>query len=73
MTPIHNQSVNIHIQERSRNGTAFSNYQLGLGGGASVFNPSSSFWSTASPPASGNYGVPRGFIVSNGALSYTQN
>jgi hypothetical protein len=61
--PIHNPSVEIHVQEPSRNGTVFTNYQLGEGGGASVFNPPSNFWSTASPPAGHNYVVPRGLIV----------
>jgi hypothetical protein len=39
-----------------------------LGGGASVFNPPSSYWSTASPPGGSNYRVPSGFTVQNGKL-----
>lgn len=66
--PVRNPSVEIHIQEPSRNGTVFANYQLGVGGGASVFNPPSNFWSTASPPQGGNYVVPRGLVVKDGAL-----
>jgi hypothetical protein len=72
-SPIHNQSVDIHVQEPSRDGTSFRYYQIGLGGGASVFNPPRSFWSTASPPAGGNYGVPRGVTVKNGALPHLAN
>ncbi|CAF1619649.1 unnamed protein product [Rotaria sp. Silwood1] len=53
--------------------TLFTNYQLGLGGGASVFNPSTNFWSTASPPQGNNYVVPRGLIVNNGALPHIGN
>ncbi|CAF1256144.1 unnamed protein product [Rotaria sp. Silwood1] len=43
------------------------------GGGASVFNPSTNFWSTASPPQGNNYVVPRGLIVNNGALPHIVN
>jgi hypothetical protein len=71
--PIHNQSAEIYVQEPYRNGTVFTNYQLGVGGGASVFNPPRNFWSTASPPAGGNYVVPRGLIVNNGALPHLSN
>ncbi len=52
--PIHTPSVEIHIQSPSRDGTVFSNYQLGIGGGASVFNPPANFWGTASPPHGDN-------------------
>ncbi|CAF1401225.1 unnamed protein product [Adineta steineri] len=73
ISPIHNPSVEIHIQEPYRNGTVFPNYQLGVGGGASVFNPPSNFWSTASPPQGNNYVIPRGLIVKNGALPHMRN
>jgi hypothetical protein len=63
-----NRSVDIHVQEPYRNGTSFQNYQIGLGGGASVFNPPSNYWSTAGPPAGSNYVVPSGFTVKNGTL-----
>ncbi|CAF0815534.1 unnamed protein product [Didymodactylos carnosus] len=66
--PSFNRSVEIHVQEPYRNGTVFTNYQLGLGGGASVFNPPTNFWSTAAPPAGDNYVVPRGLTVKNGTL-----
>jgi hypothetical protein len=68
--PTFSRSVEIHIQEPHRNGTVFSNYQLGVGGGASVFNPPTNFWSTTSPPQGGNYVVPRGLIVKDGALPH---
>ena len=68
MPPTHKQSVEIHVQEPSRNGTAFPYFQLGLGGGAAVFNPPRNFWSTALPPAGGNYAVPPGFTVRKDAL-----
>ncbi|CAF1010016.1 unnamed protein product [Didymodactylos carnosus] len=68
-----NRSVEIHVQEPSRNGTVFTNYQLGLGGGAAVFNPPRNFWSTASPPAGDNYAVPSGLTVKNGALPHISN
>ncbi|CAF4164229.1 unnamed protein product, partial [Adineta steineri] len=70
---VHNPSVEIHIQEPYRNGTVFTNYQLGVGGGASVFNPPTNFWSTASPPQGNNYVVPRGLIVKNDALPHIRN
>ena len=73
VAPVHVPSVDIHVQSPSRDGTVFPNYQLGVGGGASVFNPPRSFWSTASPPAGGNYGVPRGLTVKNGSLPHISN
>jgi hypothetical protein len=73
VSPIHNRSVDIVVQSPSRDGTRFPNYQLGVGGGASVFNPPENFWSTASPPAGGNYAVPRGFTVKDGALPHLSN
>jgi hypothetical protein len=66
--PLHVPSVDLIVQSPARDGTAFPNFQLGLGGGASVFNPPSNFWNTASPPAGVNYAVPRGFIAKDGAL-----
>ncbi|CAF3852495.1 unnamed protein product [Rotaria sp. Silwood1] len=73
LPPIFNESVEIHVEEPYKNSTLFTNYQLGLGGGASVFNPSTNFWSTASPPQGNNYVVPRGLIVNNGALPHIVN
>ncbi|CAF1254726.1 unnamed protein product [Rotaria sordida] len=71
--PVFNQSVEIHVQDPSRTGTVFPYFQLGLGGGASVFNPPRNFWSTASPPAGNNYVVPRGFTVKNDVLPHIGN
>jgi hypothetical protein len=65
--PVYVPSVEIHVQSPSRDPTTFPNYQFGLGGGASVFNPSRNFRSTTAPPAGGNYAVPRGLIVKDGA------
>jgi hypothetical protein len=73
LSPVHIPSVDIQIQSPSRDGTVFPYYQLGLGGGASVFNPPANFWSTASPPAGINYAVPGGFTVKNGALPHLSN
>ncbi|CAF3609041.1 unnamed protein product [Rotaria socialis] len=73
IAPIFNPSTDIHVDKPYRNGTEFPNYQLGIGGGASVFNPPRNFWSTASPPAGSNYGVPQGFTVKNGALPHITN
>ena len=73
MEPAHSRSVEVHISEPYRNGTVFPYYQIGIGGGASAFNPPRSFWSTASPPAGGNYGVPRGLTVKNGTLPHIGN
>ncbi|UJR20272.1 hypothetical protein I4U23_023403 [Adineta vaga] len=70
--PIHHPSVEIHVQEPHRDGTTFPYYQLGVGGGASVFNPPSNFWSTASPPAGDNYVVPGGLVVKNNVLPHIQ-
>jgi hypothetical protein len=68
-----NKSMDIHVQEPYRNGTVFQYYQLGLGGGASVFNPPTNFWSTASPPGGYNYITPRGLTVNNGTLPHITN
>ena len=68
--PNFTQSVEVHVQEPFRNRTAFPYYQIGLGGGASVFNPPSNFWSTNSPPAGENYRVPCGLTVKNDALPH---
>ena len=73
LPPVHIPSVDIQVDSPSRYGTSFRNHQVGVGGGASVFNPPRSFWSTASPPAGGNYGVPRGFTVNNGGLPHLSN
>ena len=73
ISPIRNPSTEIHVQSPSRNGTVFTNYQLGVGGGASVFNPPSNFWSTASPPAGNNYVVPRGLVIKDGAFPNLKN
>ncbi|CAF0854612.1 unnamed protein product [Adineta steineri] len=73
ISPVHNPSIEIHIQEPYRNGTVFPNYQLGVGGGASVFNPPTNFWSTASPPLGNNYVVPRGLVVKSDALPHIRN
>jgi hypothetical protein len=71
--PNFNPSIEIYVKEPYRNGTVFTNFQLGLGGGASVFNPPTNFWSSDSPPAGGNYVVPRGLIVNNGALPHVSD
>jgi hypothetical protein len=71
--PSRNPSVDIHVQSPFRPGTVFPNYQLGIGGGASVFNPPANFWSTDSPPAGSNYAVPNGLVVKNGALPHISN
>lgn len=73
--PIHIPSMSILVESPSRNrtGLSFPNYQIGVGGGASVFNPPSNFWSTDSPPAGSNYAVPRGFTVKNGGLPHLTN
>ncbi|CAF1053644.1 unnamed protein product [Adineta ricciae] len=71
--PEHNRSQEIHIAEPFRNGTHFSHYQIGLNGGASVFNPPSSFWSTARPYGNNNYVVPRGVIGKLHSLPHMSN
>ena len=73
VSPIVHPSEEIHVQEPYRNGTVFTNYQIGVGGGASVFNPPTNFWSTAAPPHGDNYVVPRGIIVNEGALPRMAN
>lgn len=68
-----NRSQEVHINEPYRNGTYFSHYQIGLNGGASVFNPPVNFWSTEHPPAGDNYKVPRGVTVKSSALPNMRN
>jgi hypothetical protein len=63
-----NPSIDVNVKRPYRNGTVFPYYQIGVGGGASVFNPSQNFWSTSSPPGGSNYAVPRGVTVKMGAL-----
>ena len=60
LPPIHRSTVNIQVDSPSRNGTTFPNYHMSVGDGASVFNPSRSFW--------GSHNVPSGLTVKNGAL-----
>ena len=60
-----NPTVDVQVQEPSRNGTMFPNYHIGLGGGASVFNPARSFF--------GAHNVPRGFTGKIGALPHIGN
>jgi hypothetical protein len=68
LQPYSNPSIDITVQEPYRNGTLFAYYQIGVGGGASVFNPPRNFWSTVAPPGGSNYVVPRGVTVRNGSL-----
>jgi hypothetical protein len=63
--PVHVPTVNIYIHSPSRDGTVFPNYQLCLGGGASVFDPPRSFF--------GSHDVPRGLTVKNGSLPHLSN
>ena len=58
--PVNNPTVDIHVSSPNRSGTAFPNYHISLGGGASAFNPPRSFW--------GSHNVPRGVTVKDGAL-----
>ena len=73
LPPSVNPSIQISVQAPYRNGTVFEYYHLGLGGSASVFNPPTSFWSTASSSPDGNYVVPRGLTVKNGSLPHIGN
>ncbi len=73
MPPIQIPSIKIYVQEPSRNGKVFTNYQDGLGGGASVFNPPRNYWSVTTPRGVMNYAVPRGFTLKNDALSHLSN
>ena len=65
IAPIHKPTVDIHVLTPNRTGTAFPNYHLSLGGGASVFNPPRSFW--------GSHSVPRGFTVKKDGLPHLSN
>ena len=65
MPPIHKTTVDIHVLTPNRTGTAFPNYHLSVGDGASAFNPPSSFW--------GSHSVPRGFTVKKGGLPHSSN
>ena len=73
MSPIQTPSLKIYVQEPSRNGTIFTNYQDGLGGGAFVFNPPRNYWSVTTPRGVMNYAVPRGLTMKNGALPHLSN
>ena len=56
-------ATQIHIETPSRNGTVFQYYDLGVDGGAVVFDPPTNFWSVARPNAGANYGVPSGLVL----------
>jgi hypothetical protein len=71
--PVDIPSVDIHIASPVRNGTSYSNFRLGIGGGASVFNPPASHWSAVAQPGVGHYVVPKGLTVNNGALPHISN
>ena len=58
--PIHKPTVDIQVDSPSRNGTTFPFHHIGVGEGASVFNPPRSFW--------GSHNVPSGVVVVNGAF-----
>jgi len=71
--PIETPSMKIYVQEPSRNGTIFTNYQDGLGGGTSVLNLPRNYWSITTPHGIINYAVPPGLTVKNGALPHLSN
>ena len=61
-------STQVHISAPYRNGTWFDTYDLGIGGGAVVWDPPSNFWSVPQPKGGDNYRVPGG-LVAGGELS----
>ena len=71
--PIEVIGMKVYVDAPSRNGTLFTNYQDGIGGGASVFNPPRNYWSVTTPRGVLNYAVPRGLTVQNGALPHLTN
>jgi hypothetical protein len=73
VAPIENPGMKIYVNAPSRNGTIFTNYQDGIGGGASVFNPPRNYWSVTTPRGVLNYAVPRGLTVKNGQLPQLTN
>ena len=52
----------VHVDRPYRNGTFFQTYDLGVAGGASVFDPPSNFWSVESPLGGDMYRVPGGLV-----------
>ena len=63
----------IHIASPIRNGTAFPQYHLGVGGTASPFNPPHNFWSTSHPPQGAMYVTPAGVVWGEGAFPRARN
>ena len=63
--PVVVPSLAVHVQEPNRNGTAFPNYHISIGGGMSDFNPPYGFRDT--------HFVPRGLNVKQGALPHLAN
>lgn len=57
----------IHIQDPVRNGTHFPEFQIGIGGSVSVFDPPESYWGTAHPTGGGEhtYYIPTGLEYSD--------
>ncbi len=59
-------ATNINIQSPFRNGTHFPDFNLGIGGTVSVFDPPESYWGTSSPTGGGGstYQITQGLIYS---------
>jgi hypothetical protein len=64
-------ATEIHLAEPLRNGTHFPQYQLGIGGAVSQFQPPESFWALAAPPGGGGstYTIPRGVVYQSSVFS----
>ena len=56
-------ATEVRVEQPNRNGTVFQYYNLGVGGGASVFDPPSNVWSMSSPLGGSNYRVPSGLVA----------
>ena len=63
----------IHTSDPHRAGSYFQNFDLGVGGGASVFDPPSNLWSTNQPLAGDMYRVPGGMVVGADLHGRAQN
>ena len=62
------KATEIHIETPERNGTHFPQFQIGIGGSVSVFDPPESYWGTAHPTGGGG----KTYRITTG-LEYSQN
>jgi len=67
--PLATAATTIALDTPSRKSANFSHFQIGVGGAASVFDPPTSFWATANPPAGNCFELPSGLVLDQSTWS----